>query len=45
MSKKKATPGGRAKKKSGVSLVRSSAAEYPFKTRCTTPWTVKPRLN
>lgn len=28
MSKKKATPGGRAKKKAEVSLVRSSAAEY-----------------
>jgi hypothetical protein len=28
MSKKKPTPGGRAKKKTEVSLVRSSAAEY-----------------
>lgn len=28
MSKKKSTPGGGAKKKAGVSLVRSSAAEY-----------------
>jgi len=28
MSKKKSTPGGRAKKKAEVSLVRSSAAEY-----------------
>ncbi len=28
MSKKKTTPGARAKKKAGVSLVRSSAAEY-----------------
>jgi hypothetical protein len=28
MSKKKPTPGGRAKKKAEVSLVRSSAAEY-----------------
>ena len=28
MSKKEPTPGGRAKKKSAVSLVRSSAAEY-----------------
>ena len=28
MSKKKPTPGGRAKKKAAVSLVRSSAAEY-----------------
>ena len=28
MSKKEPTPGGRAKKKSSVSLVRSSAAEY-----------------
>ena len=28
MSKKKATPGGRAKKKTEVALVRSSAAEY-----------------
>src|SRR5690606_9132843 len=28
MSKKKSTPGGRAKKKAEVSLIRSSAAEY-----------------
>jgi len=28
MSKKKPSPGGRAKKKTAVSLVRSSAAEY-----------------
>ena len=28
MSKKKPTPGGRAKTKAGASLVRSSAAEY-----------------
>jgi len=28
MSKKKPTPGGRAKKKAEVTLVRSSAAEY-----------------
>jgi hypothetical protein len=28
MSKKKSTPSGNAKKKAGVSLVRSSAAEY-----------------
>jgi len=28
MSKKKPTPGGRAKKKADVSLIRSSAAEY-----------------